>query len=193
MPSPVIPESRSPVSRFVIEHSGQNPARCYQCGKCTAGCPAAPDMDMGPRQVMRALQLGMGREVLSCNSIWVCLQCQTCSSRCPKEIDIAKVMESLRLMAILEGHPAAEKNIALFNEVFLDVVKRHGRAYELEMGALYNLRSGHPTANARILVELVAKGRLALLPPAVRGVAKVRRLFDEAEAARRRVGREVRG
>lgn len=180
----VIPEAHGRLSRVVTERTGQNPARCYQCGKCTAGCPVAPEMDMGPRQVMRALQLGMEQEVLSSRSIWLCLGCETCSTRCPMEIDIASIMESLRHMAIQRGITASEKEIALFNRVFLDVVKRHGRAHELELGALYNLRSGHLLANARILPDLLAKGRLPLLPHAVKDVARIRRLFREAVGAR---------
>ena len=125
----------SDLSAFVRKHSGQNPLHCYQCGKCTAGCPVAQDMDLGPRQVMRAVQLGLKDEILSCNSIWVCLQCQMCSDRCPMDIDIARVMGAVGLLAMLIKHPGTEKEVELFERVLLEVVKRDGRLHELELGA----------------------------------------------------------
>ena len=30
--------------------------KCYQCGKCSAGCPVADEMDLPPSMVMRLLQ-----------------------------------------------------------------------------------------------------------------------------------------
>ncbi len=181
MVNTIIPSAHSQLSTFVKEHSGQNPMRCYQCGKCTAGCPAAPDMDMGPRQIIRAVQLGLKEQILAGNSIWVCLQCQTCSARCPMEIDIARVMEVLRLLAIVEAYPAAEKDIELFNKVFLEVVKRHGRAHELELGVLFNIRSGHLVANAGSLPHMLSHGKLNILPPTIKNVREFRRIMDQAE------------
>ncbi|HLC22944.1 MAG TPA: 4Fe-4S dicluster domain-containing protein [Dehalococcoidia bacterium] len=184
----ITPRPHSVLSAFVRKHSGQNPLRCYQCGKCTAGCPVAEDMDLGPRQVMRAVQLGLRDEILSCNSIWVCLQCQMCSARCPMDIDIARVMEALRLLAILEGHPAAEKDVELFNRIFLEVVKRHGRLHELELGAMYNLRSGNLTANAGVLPQMLSRGRLSILPTTIKDVGEIRQLFARAGLAWKRAG-----
>ena len=31
---------------------------CYQCGKCTAGCPRGDVMDVPPTRIMRAVQIG---------------------------------------------------------------------------------------------------------------------------------------
>ena len=70
----------------VEEESGQNVSLCYQCGNCTAGCPASPDYDMQPNQIMRGIQLGLKEKVLSSKSIWMCLSCSTCSLRCPNDI-----------------------------------------------------------------------------------------------------------
>lgn len=137
-------------------------------------------MDMGPRQVMRAVQLGLKQHVLSAGSIWLCLQCQVCSARCPMEIDVARVMESLRLLAILERHPGAERDIEVFHQAFLEVVKRHGRVQELELGALYNLRSGHLTANVGLLPRLFSRGKLTVLPRTAECAGEVRRVFERA-------------
>lgn len=80
----------------VQELSGQNLLVCYQCGKCSAGCPAVSEMDILPNQVIRFAQLGLKEELLKCRAIWACASCLTCNVRCPKGIKIAEVMEAIR-------------------------------------------------------------------------------------------------
>ncbi|MGQ4832573.1 MAG: 4Fe-4S dicluster domain-containing protein [Candidatus Asgardarchaeia archaeon] len=79
--------------------SEQNVFACYQCGKCSAGCPMVSNMDLLPNQVIRLIQFGDER-VLESKTIWICATCYTCSIRCPKGIDIARVMEALRITAL---------------------------------------------------------------------------------------------
>lgn len=85
----------------VEDISAQNIFSCYQCGKCSAGCPMISSMDILPNQVIRMVQFG-NKEVLSSKTIWVCATCYTCSIRCPKGIDLAKIMEALRIIALRE-------------------------------------------------------------------------------------------
>lgn len=80
----------------IEELSGQKLLVCYQCGKCSAGCPAVSEMDILPNQVIRFAQLGLKEELLESKSIWVCASCYTCNVRCPKGIKIAEVMEAVR-------------------------------------------------------------------------------------------------
>lgn len=80
----------------ISEISGQNLLSCYQCGKCSAGCPAVGAMDILPNQVIRLVQLGLEEEIVKSKSPWICASCFTCYARCPKGIDIAKVMEAIR-------------------------------------------------------------------------------------------------
>ncbi len=77
--------------------SGENLLACNQCGKCSAGCPAAFGMDLLPSQVIRLAQLGI-EDVLAAQSIWTCAACLTCVARCPKGIDLPRIMEALRLI-----------------------------------------------------------------------------------------------
>lgn len=77
--------------------SGQSLLACNQCGKCSAGCPVAFSMDILPNQVIRLAQLGIV-DVLDSQTIWTCAACLTCVSRCPKGIDLPRVMEAMRLM-----------------------------------------------------------------------------------------------
>lgn len=89
--------------RQVEEASGQNPYACYQCGQCSAGCPAAFAMELLPNQVIRLVQLGRKEEALNCSTIWLCAGCLTCMARCPKGVDLARIMEALRELA-METH-----------------------------------------------------------------------------------------
>ena len=83
--------------------SGQKLLACYQCGKCSAGCPMAAHMDVLPNQIIRMAQLGMQEQLLAARSIWMCVSCLTCNSRCPKDIRIAEVIEALRKAALGGG------------------------------------------------------------------------------------------
>lgn len=95
-------EIRGKHAKKVITLSEENQYSCYQCGKCSAGCPAAPFMDILPNQVLRLLQLGKVDRILETNTPFACVSCFVCSSRCPKGIDIAAIMEALR-QVILRG------------------------------------------------------------------------------------------
>jgi heterodisulfide reductase subunit C len=87
---------KSPFVAKVAEMSGQNLLACYQCGKCSAGCPVVSQMDILPNQIVRFAQLGLEDDLLASKAIWVCASCMTCNVRCPKGINIAEVIESLR-------------------------------------------------------------------------------------------------
>ena len=87
---------RHPFVTKVEEISGQKILACYQCGKCSAGCPAVAEMDILPNQVIRYIQLGFEGELLKAKAHWVCASCLTCNARCPKGIKIVEVMEAVR-------------------------------------------------------------------------------------------------
>ena len=87
---------KDPFVAKVQELSGQNLLACYQCGKCSAGCPAVSQMDILPNQIIRYAQLGFKDELLQSKSIWICASCMTCNARCPKGINIAEVIEAIR-------------------------------------------------------------------------------------------------
>jgi len=97
-----IDKVRGPFVRQVEEISGQDLLACNQCGKCSAGCPVVAAMDLLPNQVIRLAQLGM-EEVLESNTIWICASCLTCVIRCPKGVDLPRLMEALRQTALRQG------------------------------------------------------------------------------------------
>ncbi len=87
----------------VKEISGQNVLTCYQCGRCSAGCPLTFAMKDLPNQVIRLVQLGLEEDALASNTIWVCASCLACHARCPRGVDLAKVMEALRAIRLRPG------------------------------------------------------------------------------------------
>ena len=86
--------------------TGEKISDCYQCGKCTAGCPAS--MDPPPSLLIRKLQLGMFEEVVSEESIWSCMACLTCSERCPKNVSPAAIIEGLKMVHLREMDPRGQ-------------------------------------------------------------------------------------
>ncbi|MCP4716820.1 MAG: heterodisulfide reductase [Deltaproteobacteria bacterium] len=84
----------------VEEISGQNLRSCYQCGKCSAGCPLVHAMDLLPNQIIRLVQLGLEEEIEKSKSIWLCGSCVTCGVRCPRGVDLSKIMEALRQLTL---------------------------------------------------------------------------------------------
>ncbi len=120
--------------------AGSKIANCYQCGKCTAGCPVASHMDLAPNQLIRLLQLGREDLALATASIWACVSCLTCSARCPKQVDCAAVLDALREFSRRQDKVSPEaQTVVAFQQAFLDNIKRNGRLNELELIARFKL------------------------------------------------------
>ncbi len=163
---PVLEPKRGLAEEIKIDH-GEDVYRCYQCLKCSAGCPMTFAMDYPPSQIMRMIQLGQEDELLASKTIWVCLTCNTCSIRCPNDIDIALVIDSLRERALKKGRRPAVENVGLFHKYFLDNVRKRGRTFEGELLARYQLKTGQAFQNAGLGLRMFLKGRMGLLPESV--------------------------
>ncbi len=177
MPDPrtILPDAA--LLAAVEARSGEKVSRCYQCRKCANGCPIAFAMDVTPNQVMRMIQLGLEDELLRSKTIWICASCQTCTTRCPNDIDIAHLMDTLRQMSQEAGVPPAEQNVLKFHKAFLGSIRRHGRVFEPEMLALYKLASKDFFSDMKIAWQMLKRGKLKLLPSNIKGKAEVRRMF----------------
>lgn len=159
-----------------------NAAECFQCRKCTNGCPASFAMDLFPDQVIRLAILGQKDEVLRSRTIWICAACETCSTRCPNGVKIAEIMDHFKEMAIREGVGLAQPQVAALHKTFLDNIRLAGRVFEGGLVAAYWLRSGQVgsklktgslRAEMKQGLELFKKGRLSPFPKTIKGKAQV--------------------
>lgn len=149
--------------REVEKRSGQNISICYQCGNCTAGCPAGFAYDLQANQIMRGVQLGLKEQVLASKSIWFCLGCFMCSLRCPNGIDVGGIMETLRHMAREQGY-IREPDVEKFWFSFLDTVRACGRTYEIGTMALYMLRSLRLGTDLDLAPDALKLNKLPFVP-----------------------------
>jgi heterodisulfide reductase subunit C len=154
---------------------------CMQCHKCSTGCPIGPDMDLLPSQVMRLAQLGAEGDVLESQAIWLCASCEACTTRCPMGIDIAAVMDALRMLAIERKAVVPDSHGKQFNRSFLGSVRHHGRVFEVGMLAAYKLRCRDLLSDMDKAPQMLAKGKLSLLPHRSGAAKQVREVFRRAE------------
>ncbi len=152
---------------------------CYQCAKCSAGCPIAPAMDDLPHRVLKMVQIGMRQEALKSATIWLCAGCLTCAVRCPMQIDLPRVMDDLKQQAIAEGVQPGEPRVAAFYREFLASVRRHGRVHELTQLLSYKLQARDFVGDVDLGVKLLAQGQLKLKPESIQQIEQIKKLFDE--------------
>jgi len=173
-PTPVHPIALIPVEN------------CYQCGKCTAGCPMAERMDVMPNQIVRLAQLGELERALRAESIWLCVSCQTCSTRCPKSFDCAGLMDILRQQAVEQAKAApSQVRTQLFQKAFLRNIRRYGRLNELELVRTFKTLAFLKDMNipflfkdALLAPKLQQRGKLHLMGERVRDRGVVDRIFQ---------------
>jgi heterodisulfide reductase subunit C len=187
-------------AKEVEEAGGGRVADCYQCGKCSAGCPVASFMDLLPHQVARCVQLGMRDEVLGSATIWVCASCQTCSTRCPKEFEIAHLMDILREISVREGKVSvSQKDKLRFHRAFLRSVESHGRIFELGMIQNFKMKTAAKQAlkDPRVLMQdammgkgMLLKRKLRFLPETIKGKKHVKRIFDRVRSLEKSKGKK---
>ena len=166
---------------LIKEHSGEDIGNCIQCGKCTSGCPVAAEMDYVPNQVMQLIRMNDQDTLLRANTFWFCVACQTCSARCPEDIDIAKVMNTLRRRALAKDIAPGMKEVPKLNQVFLDSIKSYGRVYELGMVMKYNMITAQPFKDATFGPAMFFKGKIALLPHKVKKLEQVKNIIRKAK------------
>ena len=145
------------------EVTGIAVSECYQCFRCTNGCPVARDMDIVPHRIIGLIVAGERERVLSSSSPWTCLQCAACSIRCPNGIDIARVFTTLRQLSVASGM-AVHTDIHDFDALMIDSISRHGRMYELGTVIRYRLSRGEYLKQYRVGIGMAKKRRIGLFP-----------------------------
>jgi heterodisulfide reductase subunit C len=144
---------------------------CYQCRKCSCGCPLTFAMDLLPHQVIQLALLGQEEKVLASNTIWVCSSCETCTTRCPNGIDIAGVMDWFKEQAVQQKKTVPQPEVAAFHRYFLESIRTgRGRVSETSLVrrfTLFKMRRKFDVQelreNMKLGWELMKRGRMRLL------------------------------
>ena len=160
---------------------------CYQCRKCSNGCPVTFAMDLYPDEVIRLVILGQQEAVTACDTIWVCAACETCTTRCPNDVKIAELMDYLKEMAVQAGIPSPQPQILSLHETFMANVRRWGRVFETTFLPMYFLKSGELLQKwhtgtwrdeMKLSWHMTRKGRFPLFPKTIKGKKEVRKILD---------------
>ena len=172
----------SGLARRVAAEMGQNVWLCYQCVRCTSGCPISRFFDRQPNQIMRALQLGQEDVALHAETPWLCASCQACTTHCPQGLEVAGIMDFLTREAMERGVKPPVREADVFNAAFLREVRVWRRAYELGLLAELKLRTGHLVEDLPVGLKMLRKGKFAFLPHRPRRRRRARPLPGAAEA-----------
>lgn len=176
-------ESSKGFTGLIEKISDQNVNVCYQCLKCTAGCPMVEEMDYTPAQIVHAIRLGVEDMVIKSNTIWICVSCETCSTRCPQGLDIAHLMDAARNIAFRRGIKPPESSGAIkdFYKVALGNIRTYGRMYELGMIMSYKMKTGDYLKDMKLGMKMGMKGKLKILPVKTKGAKEIDRIFASVE------------
>ena len=171
--------------RKVETLSGTSVRRCFQCGKCSAGCPMATFMEHPPNRVVRLLQLGQWQRILAGRSIWYCASCETCSTRCPNKVHLASIMDALRKLSWDAEGPSKESYVQLANKLFLQNIRTYGRQYEMRLAAVFNVKSGQFLKDLMLGPKLITEGKLKMFQSKNKNMPEIEKIFSRIEEMRR--------
>lgn len=167
------------LSSFVLalsKESRQDVNACFQCRTCAVGCPVAFAMDLTPTQIIHAARLGLEDVVLKSKTIWLCASCQTCTTRCPQDVDIARVMDAARIIATKRGVKPSVKSVKTFFHTAVQNIRQFGRMYELGLIIALKLKSWEFTKDMELGKEMFTKGKIKLIP-SFKGMWDTRRIY----------------
>lgn len=171
----------SDISEKIAEKTFQDVSLCYQCGKCSAGCPVRYYMDIAPNKVVRLIQLGFYDEALKSSTPWICAGCLSCSVRCPKEFNLAGFMDAVREIALERGVKVNQKQIIRFHKAFLNQIKKYGRLYEIGLVAEYKIKTMELLKDVDTAPGLFLKGKLGIFPEKIKDRKGIRKIFEKTE------------
>lgn len=180
--------AHSNIAKEVAAKTFQDVNICYQCGKCSAGCPVRDYMSDAPNKVVRFVQLGLENSAFSSSTPWLCAGCLTCSTRCPNDFNLAKFMDAIREISIEKGVKTEEKEISSFHNAFLRQVRLFGRSYEAGLVADYKLNTLNLLQDVDSAPGMILKGKLSVLPHKVKDSKTIKNIFCKTSQKKKHNG-----
>ena len=182
--------SHSQLAEAVLKESGQNVNLCYQCRKCAAGCPISYAMDYKPAQIIHAVRLGLDDLVYNSKTMWLCAACETCTTRCPQEVDVAKVMDAVKITAVKQGKKPTIPQVGSFYKAALSNIKKCGRMYEMGMIVELKLRTFEFFKDAGLGMKMFKKGKLKMIP-SFTGALRARKIFNRVKSIEKKKSQSI--
>lgn len=190
------PEFSQPLIQEVMNRSGQNILACYQCRRCAAGCPVGEETGVTPDRLIRMIIFGEREEVLNNLLVWKCVACYTCGTRCPNNIQTARINETLKQIS-KETHiePLLPK-VAAFHDAFLRSTSHFGRVNELEFIGLYEMHNAKRELKygggwkaiadeiknkVKLGISMIKKKRMHLRLDKIKKLSEIKRLYKKAK------------
>ena len=179
----------------VSKRSGQNLQACYQCRRCAAGCPVGEETGVTPDRLIRMIVLGDREEAVNNLLVWKCVACYTCGTRCPNNIQTARITETLKQMAKKAHARPLTPRIADFHSAFMTSTRHLGRFNEIESLTIYETKTAlkelsqgkvkavinEMIGQARLALDMMKKKRLHLGVDRVKARSEVQALFEKAK------------
>ena len=178
-----VAEKKGTFLEEVIEATpgGERLVHCLQCGSCGGSCPSGADMEYSPRKLIAMINGGDRDAVLAANTMWACVSCYFCTTRCPQDIPITEIIYSLKRMSIAEKRYKNTDAPALA-KTFTDFVDKYGRSYEAGLATGYHLLH-RPLGVMKMMpmgMQMFARGRMAILPTKIRQIDQLRAIIKKA-------------
>jgi heterodisulfide reductase subunit C len=163
--------------------AGKRILDCIQCGVCAGSCHARFGMDYSPMQIIKMVQLGLREDVFSSSTIWVCASCYTCTSRCPRGIDIPLLMSSLKNKAMENKIPAKIPTKPKFHKAFTEIVGKYGRMHEpqLQLKLMKKTNPSDVFNNMRFGLKMFRKGKVKIVPSRIKKTKDMEAIFRSAQ------------
>lgn len=160
---------------------GERIVHCLQCGTCGGSCPNGPDMQYTTRTILAMINADRREEVLTANTMWFCVSCYACTSRCPQNIPITDIMYALKRIAIAEGK-YKDTDAPALAKTFTDMVEKYGRSFELGLASRFYLFN-KPLAMLKMGpmgLSMFTKGRMALIPTKIKRLEQLQAIIKKA-------------
>ena len=177
-------QSAATLAQEVAKRSGQNLLACYQCRRCAAGCPVGEESGVTPDRLIRMILLGDTQGALDNLLVWKCLACYTCGTRCPNDIQTARITEVLKQISKKQHREPLVPKVAAFHGAFVKAAGQAGRFNELTGMGMYEAQAalGEIAAQAKLGQAMMKKKRMHLRYESVKNKGEIKALFRKSGA-----------